>query len=282
MRLLSSKTLYIKSEHCVGTPWDFKLTIPDGILSCHDSEAIRISLMSHEVQTSWDNVTIERNELTINGESIIIPPGNYTYRQMADKLTELYAATANAVTMTCEYLASYNRLLFTFSASSSIAFIGKSYELLGFSGGTVYSGIDNTIESDTAMKPRIADNMTVGLRDVILRSHAFETRAGESLKTVTHLANIPITSPPYGLNVWRSAVDGDASLFIADKHINSLRFVIYTDNETTPATFLPHSHLVVRADTFLMDESADMLDHLSKIAEYSRLQFVQQGLAADK
>jgi len=280
MRLVKSKTFYIKTANVAGSePYDFTVKIPKDVLTCDENQAMRVSLTSWSVFCSWDNVTEDNNKLAINGVGIDIPVGNYTFFQMADTLTELYAAQNNQKTLVVEYLPSYNRLSFQFSAPSVIEFRNASWSILGFTSGDTQAGA--LILSEVAIKPRLVDSVKVALRGVVPQSYAFEITEDGLIRNVDYLANVPITSPPYGLNVWRSLVDGDAALFVADKTIQNIRIIMYQDNEEQLAVFLPHSEMVLKVDTFVVNESQDMIDHLSKISEYSRLQFLQQGLAGN-
>ena len=280
MRLVNSKTFYVKTANVAGSdPCDFTLKIPKDVLTCDENQAMRVSLTSWSVFCSWDNVTEDYNKIDINGVQINIPTGNYTFFQMADTLTEMYAIAQHPTKLVVEYLPSYNRLSFQFTATSTIEFLNESWSILGFTSGATLTG--TVIQSQVAIKPRLVDSLKVALRGVVPKSYAFEIGDDGRIRNVDYLANVPITSPPYGLNVWRSLVDGDAALFVADKTIQDIRIIIYQEKEDELATFLPHSEMVIKIDTFVVNESGDMIDHLSKISEYSRLQFLQQGLAGN-
>jgi hypothetical protein len=279
MRLVKTRALYIKTAHVLGgDPYDFTLEMPKDVLSCGANEIMRVSLSAWSVYLSWSNVTPANNQLRLAGTTITIPPGNYTFTTLAELITELYAANAMSVTtLNVAYLAPSNHFSFVFNTLAQVEFLNESWSILGFTSGATRIGF--TVESDTAVKPRLVDNLKVALRGITPTNYAFEVAEDGTIRNVDYLVNIPITAPPYSLNVWRSLVDGDASLFIADKTIRELRVIVFEERDDALATFLPHSEMVLKVDTFIMNDTQEQLAHLSKISEYSRLQFLQQGLA---
>lgn len=282
MRLLRSRKFYIKTEQASGTPYDFSFNVPSGVLQCEDGEVMRISLLQWNLYVSWSNIYEGVNRLHIGNVAIQLPAGNYTLRQLTTTLQRLYdgAKLAADPTLTVEYLSTTNRIQFQFSAASTLSFDDDSWRVLGFaSGAPVATDASFKIASTTAIKPRTVDSLILGVRDVVPRAYAFQNDTGEMLP-VSYLAKVAITSPPFGLNVWRSLVDGDASVHVSNKDIHSLRFRIYENTGGALATFIPHSTLTVRVDIYEEDELAPQRDALNQMTDYMRLLFVGQNMGA--
>lgn len=278
MRLLRSKTFYVKTEHCDGDPWDFLLNVPNGVLECGEGEVMRVSLLSWNLFVNWNNVISTNNALTIDGVPVVIPEGNYPLKQLAKTIQALYDAQrqpTNAV-ITVAYLLAYNKLEIVADKTIAVTFTNDSWKMLGFADSTPVSG--TVIESTQPMKPRLVDNLTIGLRNVVPSTFAYTNADTGSLLPVSYLAKVPIESPPFGMNTWRSLVDGDASMFVQDTAIRSLRFRIYEDSDEALATYLPHSILSLKIDVYEKDELVPQREALEKMVEYMRLSFVQAGL----
>lgn len=276
MALVSTKSFIIHSEYCDGNPWDFTVNLPVGLLKCKQGEKMRVSIQQWSLLCSWNNITEENNKLTINGYLLTIPEGNYTLKQLAKTVGSLYDSLklTNDPTMVIEYESSSNRFNFNFSATSTLSFQGSSYRTFGFLDGSLLTG--TTIQSPSNIKPRLVDSFNISLRGITPSDYIYENLPSGELMARKYILNVPIVSPPFGMNVYRALKDSDGSLMIQDKALSRLRFIIYETRTNAEATYIPHSEMVIKIDTFKEDNSIDLL---SQLLEYQRLNFVSNGLS---
>jgi len=85
--------LYIDSKRCVGSTYDFKVTLPANVLHCDANERIRVSLVRWTCRHDWYTIRAPENVFYLNGTPIVLAEGNYKYAQWA-QLLELALQTA--------------------------------------------------------------------------------------------------------------------------------------------------------------------------------------------
>lgn len=277
MTLVGSKTFIIHSQYCDGNPWDFTFNLPVGLVKCKENETMRVSIDQWSLLCSWNNVTDDNNTLNINNKTIVIPVGNYTLKQLAKVVNVLYAEVIDPLvdpTLVLEYDSTANRFVFTFSDVSSLSFQGSSYRTFGFSDGVEHQG--TVIQSSLNIKPRLVDSFNVSIRGITPSDLTFENNTNGELTAKKYIVTVPITSPPFGMNVYRALKDGDASLMIQDKALSRLRIIVVETGTNNEASYIPHSDLVIKINTYREDNSNDLL---SQLLEFQRLNFVSNGLA---
>jgi len=204
------------------------------ILSNNDKSHMVLGLEQASIPTSIYQINSKNNEMTLNGQSYTIPPGNYTITQM---ITYLNSINAN---IQFEYNTSTNvtnRMTVTVTPTASVIITGSASSILGFVNGTysnpyTFTNVVN-LTSTTGIIIQI-DNVTTTNRD-------------NSGKTGATLARIPITCAPLRILQYFNATPFYTQ--VANRELSYLRVKLLND-DYSPLELVgnPNWFIVIRVD----------------------------------
>jgi len=263
--------LYIDSSQCVGTPYDFKVTLPAKVLQCDKHERIRVSLVRWTCRNDWYTIRAPDNVFTIDGVPLTIPEGNYKYTQWAGVLDSLIK-TVDLLAF-ISYSSATQKLTFTFSttATRTFTFPPRRTQAWGFMGPTItFTGTSIT---STVPLNFYGDDERIMISCEGIHPHRgrhlAHSKDGSHADSGNVLACVLVNSNPFETMVYES--DGAA--------FGHLHFKFHTTDGTVCA-WLPHSHIVLKFEA-AVDMSQLMLKQLNTLRsmeEVLRMLLVSQHL----
>ena len=277
--------LYIDSSQCVGTPYDFTVTLPAKALHCDKNERIRVSLVRWACRNDWYTIRAPDNVFYLNGTPIYLPEGNYRYGQWAQMLESVLQNEIAGTTIS--YTSITNKLTFTFPdiASRTFTFPPRRSRAWGFTQTAVtttgltltstvplnfYDNDEHILISCEGIHPHRGRHLTHG-------SNGSHEDSGNILACVL------VNNPPYETLLYES--DGKAfGHLIQEGHVHSsLHFKFHTTDGTV-CTWLPHSQMVLKfeASVDLSQLMIKQLNVLRSMEEVLKMQLVSQHLNTDQ
>jgi len=274
--------LYIDSSRCVGTPYDFKVTLPARALQCDKSERIRVSLVRWTCRHDWYTIREPDNVFYLNNVPLTIPEGNYKYAAWAEALNTLIQTASPGASVTFSAVTHKLRFIFTNIAYRSFRFPPRRCRAWGFTEELV------TMEGTTLVSS-VPLNFYDDDERILISCEGIHPHRGRHLAHGTDgahadsgnvLACVLVNNSPYETLVYES--DGTAfGHTIQEGHVHSsLHFKFHTTDGTV-ASWLPHSHMVLKFEA-AVDHSQLMVKQLNvlrSMEEVLRMLLVSQHLS---
>jgi hypothetical protein len=279
MRFLKSKLFVVNTEDLPeSTPFDFIVRFPSKLLTCAEGEVMRLSLEQWEFNTTWPTHTglwIEILDIMI-----VFDDGNYTMVQIAKHIETDYNSSKNPIDP--NLTVSFSNFRFTLTFDGLIGSVNVSPTLAKIMGlDESYENI-TLIETVNEIRPRPIDNLTIAFEGVSPKNYTYRTDTTGQLLPYNDLTSVPIDVAPYTRCVWRSVKDGDASKYLQERHIESIRFKVYAGTDTSDlATFFPKSVLHFKVSWYEEDELAVSREADRMMVEYLKLMFIQSGIGKE-
>ena len=266
---MKTQYIFINSKNRTdGTTQDFRINFGNRQIECEDDELLCITLLNFNMFRSWYDVNDTNNKLTIAGNQITLPHGNYPYKLLHQTINALYGSQV------CSFNKARNTFKFSFNTPSTITFDNASYELFGFNNET-YTG--TTIESVNVLNPfNNIDSICLHINGVQpYRCYNLDNIEGDGMRVSDILCCMPFTTAPYDMFNYVN-VNSEYKMFVFDKMIQELKFNI-TDFNNNPIT-LPDFTFTLKVETFLYQEEDEHLQTLKKLLEYTKMNFLSKRL----
>lgn len=299
MSIEHTQYIFIDTETCHGTPYDFSFTIPvHHVQADPKTERLRVSLVKWSYRFDWYSIREPYNTFQVaynygNPVTITIPEGNYTYVQWAATLKILLnnvktsLGCAAGETIDVQYHELTNKLSFIFPNSTAVShfqFPREKCRAYGFINDEAKATAGTTLTSETLI------NFHYDEEHILILCEGIHTRKARNLSHNEKgqmaglgnvLASVLVNNQPYETVTFDND-GGTYGHFLIEPHVHgNLHFRLKTLSGK-PADFLPHSHMVIRIDVIYDDNSLQMkqLNILKSLEEYMRLSFVSQYLNA--
>jgi len=273
--------LYIDSSQCVGTPYDFKVSLPVKALQCEKNERIRVSLVRWTCRHDWYTIREPDNVFYINNEALIIPEGNYKYSAWAETLDKLIQTVSPGASVT--FSQNTHKLTFKFTniASRSFRFPHRRARAWGFTEELV-------VMSGTTLVSTVPLNFYDDDERILISCEGIHPHRGRHLAHGSDgahadagnvLACVLVNNSPYETLVYES----DGAAFghqIQEGHVHSTLHFKFNTTDGTLCTWLPHSHMVLKFEA-AVDHSQLMIKQLNvlrSMEEVLRMLLVSQHL----
>lgn len=293
MDLIKSQHIYIDTRKCEGTPYEFKVNIPHGIINCTSMERMRISLLRWVYRVDWYMIRSPFNTFTVtyndNTYNYTIPEGSPTYYNLSVILQTLLN-NGNIGTVVVLHDENTNKLTFTFTTNTvrTFTFPTKLANILGFSTNVV-STVDNVLVSNIPLNMLGGDEfLHVSCEGVTPHRSRSVRSALDTTNGITHdkesiLASVLVNNCPFESAIYED--DGNTfGHYLNEKTISGEIKITVRNMNGEIATFLPHSHMVLRIDTHtdIQQSSKNTDKTLKNIEEYMRLMFVSKALQSNE
>lgn len=291
---MRTQYLYIDTRTCSGTPWDFQVSIPANSVKCDPTqESLRISLVRWTARLDWYPIRAPHNTLTLvkpNGfYTLTIPEGTYSYGKFATILAALLNDnkaqwTTGTADATVSYSANTCKYTFTLPNTFLTGVEVPTYKKGAYGFSTPYKSVGNgTITSDVCI------NFWENEERLLFHCHSIHGAgrhlrhggSGSATDQSSVLASILVNAYPFTTATY----EDDGSKFghmIHEDHIQgNLRFQI-TELDGSLATYIGHSHCVIRIDTIHKDRDLLVRQHnsLNNIEDLLRMSLVSSYLSA--
>jgi hypothetical protein len=241
-------------------------------------EIFKITLMDFEMYFSWYVVTNNFNTITFTNNVtsavnvVTIPEGNYTFFNLAKKISEMYPSCQ------CTWLVEQNKFKFSFSQSHTLSFDGI-YEILGFDYGATPSG--TSITSQNVLIPLRYPSIVMNLSNItpVDSMATLVNVAGGEVRPSNMLATIGVNGSPFQLIRYCPPNSGDRGLYSSDNSLNALE-ISFTNIDGVPVTYLPeHSfNLKIEVHNIQDDQKTQLLEDVGEIKTVLRDLFVMKAL----
>jgi len=273
--------LYIDSSQCVGTPYDFKVSLPVKALQCEKNERIRVSLVRWTCRNDWYTIRDPDNVFYVNGVPLVVSEGNYKY--------SAWAALLDTVIKTIDPLAFVSfssrtqKLTFTFPTSATRTFTfpprrmrawGFNQTAITFTGTSLTSTVPLNFYDDD-------ERIMISCEGIHPHRgrHLAHGHDGSHADAGNVLACVLVNSSPFETMLYES--DGKAfGHLIQEGHVHSTLHFKFHTTDGTVCTWLPHSHMVLKFEA-AVDHSQLMIKQLNvlrSMEEVLRMLLVSQHL----
>ena len=288
MSVSSTQHFFVNTAHCEGSPFYFTASLPSQAITCNFStQTLRIRLQNFSIYHSWYNISDQFNTLAITNTSTLqttsrsVPPGNYTYTDLARAITGLFDDAVPGIQ--CRYLRSQNKLQLTFPSQHQLSFVDGSYKALGFVQGetpisTLVDGV-HTITSSRVLRPMDSSEFVLQIVNLSPVSTNFNTSPGGT-QTSNFLAAVSFDSRPFTTFNWKN----DNDLFpmaVAQTDITSITFLV-TDFDGNTLTFLPDFTFSLAIDVLDTPQQDPSVPLLNQMAGTLKDIFMFEMLGADR
>lgn len=285
MKLLSTQYLYINStkrnenEH----PYNFSVLFNHGDIQCKKDEIMKIGVQSFDLYHTWTYVNANNNTICIQNESTMntttfnIDYGNYTFKQLASKLTSLYTnwvVTWSSLT---------NKFTFTFTEPHGFVFAQTTAsKILGLNANTetVYN---TSVTSYNVLRATLSerinvhiDNLTpydkINLENTVTSTSTASTKV---LSIVNNFSPFDVITYENNSNLY--------SFFVSEKNIEKIQISL-RDIDGSLLNFVEEDYnIVLKVETYEDDsitdnETNNIISNLQGIKEYLRLIFVSGNI----
>lgn len=128
--LVNSQYLFLRSAQ--NNAYDTTYEFETDVLTSMPEHQMSLTVVDFTMQVQYYVVNDFNNELTFtklsdwSAQTITIPPGNYSYRELCLMVSSLYGDVS------CTYNKNTNKAEFRFTVPHSIQFINYSYKTFGF------------------------------------------------------------------------------------------------------------------------------------------------------
>jgi hypothetical protein len=257
--LVKSQTIFLDSRKRRGsdTAYCYTVSFTADAANCSEDEVFRLTLKGLTTQLSWGYITVNTCSFTIKEDgvprTVLILPGNYTFKSLAQAITTAYFAHDQSAVdhnrFRCTWSPVTNRLTFASAAGRALSLTFPSVaaaETYGFK--SVTPGV---LTSQQILNPMAHNSLCISVGGIRPRSTYNLANVHSELVGRTNLmAVVPVDStvPPYSILQWTNP--GDLfTLYITERSLDTLQIQI-TDWSGNPFTAMPEHALTLQLDTF--------------------------------
>jgi hypothetical protein len=281
MKLVDTQYVYINSSNrqASETPYLFTTTFQSGDISCQKNEVMKIGVQSFDLYHTWTYVNENNNTFTLintvtdANTVIVVENGNYTFKQLAQKLTSLYpdwTVTWSSIT---------NKFTFTFTQDHTFSFGANSAnKILGLRGS---NNSQTTFVSDDVLRTALSERINVHIDNLTPYSRInLENSQGSQGTASTKVLSIINNFSPFDIITYENN-SNLYSFYVSEKNIEKLQISL-RDVDSSLLTFVNEDcNIVLKIETYQVETSEEtnkMLSTLQDIREYLRLMFVSSNL----
>jgi len=287
MKLLNTQYLYINSANRNANEevCSFSVLFNNGDVACKKDEVMKVGVQSFDLYHTWTYVNANNNTFqlfevipdSIEYVTITIPEGNYTFKQLAAKLTSLYekwTVTWSAIT---------NKFTFVFSTLHDML-PSSAYKILGLSNDTStrYSDL-LTLDSVNVLRPTLSERINVHIDNLTpYQKINLENTLGSTGTASTKVLSIVNNFSPFDVITYENN-SNMYSFFVSEKDIQKIQISL-RDVDGQLLNFVQEDYnIVLKVETYQDDSVADnetnnMISNLQGIKEYLRLMFVSSNI----
>jgi hypothetical protein len=235
------------------TAYCYVVSFDDDSAACKEDECFRLVLKGLSCQLTWGNITGANGTFTVTAagvpHAIALPPGNYSFKQLAAAITSAFFAGAQVdyEVFRCRYDAVACKLVF--SGAGPLALTFPSLATAGVYGFAALA--PGALTSTRPLNPMPKSSLVVSVAGVRPRAtYNLANTVNETVHRTNMLAHVPIDSylPPFSIVQW-SNPDDRFAMYLTERNLDVLQVQI-TDPSGDPFTSMPDHHLTFQLDTY--------------------------------